>query len=142
MGDEINWRRSIILGGAMAGLDMGNATNPAERDRQPFIEINGEKLVCLAKGGECRLNNRYYSFGMSDEKSWTTPIIDKSCPEQCGYRMLVCDDHPKDCIGSKMYYPQHNKFRGRFERYCRNFERLKKGDEDGVRPKGTIHSID
>lgn len=109
----------VIFGGPQAGFN----TNPESKTRQCFIEVNGEKIVCIAQGGECRYNSRYYSPGLNDAKSWTTPIIDNTCPDRCCYKVLVCDNHEKECEGSIEYFPQYNKFRGQFRKYCRNFEK-------------------
>jgi len=114
-------RNMILFGGSQVGY----ATNP-DTDKVPcFIKVGDEKLVCLAQGGECRYNHRYYSPGLNDRKSWTTPIIDESCPDQCCFKVIVCDDHPDDCEGSIRYYPEHNKYCGLFARYCRNFDKIK-----------------
>ena len=119
---RITRERMILLSGDPG---VGFLTNPETSERQSFIEINGEKVVCLAKGGECRHNRNYYSPGLRDETSWTTPIIDSSCPNKCGYKKLVCDDHEEgECESSIAYYPEHNKFQGEFERYCRTFSKL------------------
>lgn len=112
----------VLFGGSEAGFN----TNPETKTRQCFITVNGQKLVCLAKGGECRYNHNYYSSGLRDAKSWTTPIIDESCPDECCYKVIVCDDHGENCEGSITYYPQYNKFRGQFRKYCRNFDKFLK----------------
>ncbi len=104
--------------------------------RSCFNEVDGQKTVCVAQGGECRYNHNYYTSGMGDAKSWTTPIIDNTCPDQCTYKMLVCDNHGEKCEGSIEYYPQYNKFRGLFRKYCRNFDKFIKGDKDGKNEKG------
>lgn len=39
--------------------------------------------ICTAQGGECRYNPKFYTPGMRDQKSWTVPIADDSCPERC-----------------------------------------------------------
>ena len=106
--------------------EVGYLTNLETRNHPGFIEKNGEKLVCLAQGGECRYNPKFYSIGMRDAKSWKTPIIQEDCPDRCNYKALVCDDHPKKCKGSITYYLEYNKFRGQFLKYCRNFDKLKK----------------
>ena len=41
--------------------------------------------VCDAKPGECRFNNKYYSPGMRDEKSWSMPSSDETCNINCGF---------------------------------------------------------
>lgn len=131
MGDDddgANLMAGIVLfGGPQAGFN----TNPETKTRKCFIEINGQKLVCVAQGGECRYNYKYYSPGMRDAKSWGTPIVDDDCPDRCGYKMLVCDEHGEKCEGSIEYYPHYNKFRGLFRKYCRNFDKFLK--EEGER---------
>ncbi len=109
----------VIFGGPKIGF----ITNPETEKVPCFIEVGGQKIVCLAQGGECRYNHNYYSPGLQDRKSWTTPIIDESCPGECGYKVLVCDDHDEKCEGSITYYPHYNKFNGQFKRYCRNFDK-------------------
>jgi len=118
----------VIFGGPTVGF----STNPETEKRPCFIEINGEKIVCIAQGGECRYNYKYYSPGLNDSKSWTTPIIDKDCPTECCYKVLVCDGHDEKCEGSVTYYPHYNKFRGQYKRYCRNFDKYvnDSGDND------------
>jgi hypothetical protein len=130
MNDEVNIMTGVVLfGGPQAGFN----TNPETKIRPCYIEINGEKLVCLAQGGECRYNYKYYTPGMGDAKSWRTPIIDEDCPDRCGYKAIVCDNHEEKCEGSIEYYPHYNKFRGQFKKYCWNFEKFlgKKGIEKG-----------
>jgi len=129
MGRDADIMNAVILsGGHRAGFN----TNPEADKRTCFIMINGEKLVCVAQGGECRYNHRFYTPGLNDTKSWTTPIIDETCPNRCGYKMIVCDDHGKDgqnCEGSIEYYSHYNKFIGVFKKYCRNFGKF--GIKDG-----------
>lgn len=125
--DAALMNKMIIFGGSQAGFN----TNPETEKRQCFIEVNGQKIVCLAQGGECRYNHNYYSPGLSDKKSWTTPIIDESCRDECPYKVLVCDDHDEKCEHSIIYYPQYNKFCGQFKRYCRNFDKFIKENGDG-----------
>jgi hypothetical protein len=109
----------------------GFLTNPKTKDIPSFIEVNGEKIVCLAKGGECRYNSRYYGRGLNSIEGWTTPIIDKDCPDRCAYKVLVCDNHPKgECESSITYYPQYNKFRGEFKSYCKEFSKLENKTDD------------
>lgn len=116
-------RNSVLLGGPQVGF----SANPDMKNRPSFIVVNNEKVVCTAQGGECRHNENYYTPGMRDEKSWTTPIIDETCPNCCGYKMLVCDNHPKgECKTRIEYFPEWNKFRGEFTAYCREFKRLEK----------------
>jgi hypothetical protein len=122
----------VLFGGSQAGFN----TNPETKTRECFIEINDQKLVCLAQGGECRYNHKYYSPGLNDAKSWRTPIIDENCPNQCCYKVIVCDDHGDKCEGSITYYPQYNKFRGLYKKYCRNFDIfLGKGEKKGKKGK-------
>lgn len=129
MGDDARLMERIVLfGGPQAGFN----TNLGETEvEKPFMEVNGQKLVCVAQGGECRYNHRYYSPGMGDAKSWRTPIINHDCPDRCGYKMLVCDEHGEKCEGSIEYYPHYNKFRGLFKKYCRNFDKFL-GDEGEI----------
>jgi hypothetical protein len=110
----------IIFGGPAVGF----STNPKTEKEDCFIEINGEKIVCIAQGGECRYNHRFYSPGLNDRKSWTTPVVDEDCPDRCCYKVLVCDNHDAKCEGSVTYYPHYNKFRGQFVRYCRNLDKF------------------
>lgn len=124
--------RIVLFGGPQAGFN----TNPETRERPCFIEVDGQKLVCLAQGGECRYNYKYYSPGLNDAKSWTTPIIDEDCPDQCCYKSLVCDDHEEKCEGSIEYYPHYNKFRGQFRKYCRNFDKYLGRNKQGKDEKG------
>ncbi len=105
---------------ALTGDDrVGHNMNPDISMRPSFIEIFGEKIVCLAKGGECRLNNKYYTLGMNDTKSWTTPIIEVVCPHNCPYREHVHDNHIGECKNVFKPFPHYNKFRGEFESYCK-----------------------
>ena len=48
--------------------------------------------LCVAQGGECRFNHKYYSIGMRDSKSWSTPAADDTCSERCPYLR----DEPRD----------------------------------------------
>ena len=119
------------------GPEVGFNTNPRTEKEPCFIEVDGQKIVCIAQGGECRYNYNYYSPGLSDKKSWTTPIIDESCPNQCCYKVIVCDDHDEKCEGSITYYPRYNKFCGQFKRYCRNFDKfIKEGKVAGKKRTG------
>lgn len=122
---------TILSGGHQAGFN----TNPKSGSTPNFIEVGGQKIVCIAQGGECRSNYNYYSPGLNDKKSWTTPIIDESCPDHCHYKVLVCDDHGEKCEGSMEYYPQYNKFYGIYRKYCRNFDKYIKKDAGGKRKK-------
>lgn len=123
--NEADLMAAIVLFG---GCQVGFNTNPDSNKKPCFISVNGEKLVCLAQGGECRYNYKYYSPGLNDTKSWTTPIIDEGCPNKCHYKVIVCDDHENNgekCEGSIEYYSQYNnKFDGTFKKYCRNFEKF------------------
>lgn len=104
---------------------VGYLTNPDTRNSPNFIEVNGEKIVCVAQGGECRFNPKFYTPGMNDAKSWATPIVEETCPNKCPYKRIVCDDHPEGgCPSCAKYYPEYNKFRGQFAKYCREFSRL------------------
>lgn len=142
-----NERDAAMMMNAMVifgGSDVGFNTNPETEKRPCFIEIGGEKIVCIAQGGECRYNHKYYSPGLNDKKSWTTPIIDKDCPDRCCYKVLVCDNHDKKCEGSVTYYPHYNKFRGLFVRYCRNLDKYvnQKTDDNGNDGNaGNVHAV-
>jgi hypothetical protein len=109
------------------GCEVGYNTNPKTEKESCFIEVGGQKIVCLAQGGECRYNHNYFSWSLNDKKSWTTPIIAECCPDTCSYKVLVCDDHDEKCEGSIRYHPQYNKFYGQFKRYCRNFDKFING---------------
>lgn len=117
----------ILYGGHQAGFK----TNRNSEKVPCFIEVGGQRIVCIAQGGECRYNSDYYSPGLRDTKSWTTPIVDESCPDQCCYKVLVCDEHGDKCEGSIEYYPQYNKFAGLYRKYCRNFDKYIKNDNGG-----------
>lgn len=117
-----NTMRNMILFGGDSRV--GYLTNPKNADKSPFITVNGEKVVCTAKGGECRFNFKYYGSGSNDPNFWKTPLINNTCPNQCPYKMIVCDDHKPRCEGSVEYYPEYNKFLGLFGRYCRNLSKL------------------
>lgn len=54
----------------------------------------------------------------------------------------MCDDHEDKCEGSIEYYPQYNKFRGLFRKYCRNFDKYIKGDKGEKGKKGKIRVKD
>jgi hypothetical protein len=41
--------------------------------------------ICTAQGGECRNNQKYYTMGMRDAKSWSMPHADDTCPTRCPY---------------------------------------------------------
>ncbi len=123
MNEDADIMAGIVLFG---GPRVGFKTNPKAEKEHCFIEINGQKVVCIAQGGECRYIHKYYSPGMQDTKSWTTPIIDADCPDRCNYKVLVCDNHGENCEGSIEYYPMYNKFNGRFKKYCRNFDKFLK----------------
>lgn len=128
----------VLFGGHQAGFK----TNRNSEKVPCFIEVGGQKIVCIAQGGECRYNSHYYSPGLSDTKSWTTPIIDEDCPDRCCYKVLVCDNHGDKCEGSVEYYPQYNKFAGLYRKYCRNFDKYIKIDKDEKGKKGKIRVKD
>jgi hypothetical protein len=44
-----------------------------------------DKKICDAKPGEYRYNSKYYTPGMGDQKSWSLPSSDDSCPDTCCY---------------------------------------------------------
>jgi len=48
--------------------------------------------ICTAQPGECRHNSKYYTSGMGDAKSWSTPVADNSCPDRC----WALQDSPRD----------------------------------------------
>jgi len=118
--------RDLVLFGNSKDHEVGFMTNPEMNTRTPYLEVNGEKIVCIAKAGECRFNHKYFDLDMSSDRTWTTPIIDENCPNSCGYKQLVCDDHSeKGCEESFTPYARYNKFSGLFKRFCRDFRRLK-----------------
>ncbi|MCK4665887.1 hypothetical protein KAU33_04015 [Candidatus Dependentiae bacterium] len=114
----------VIFGGEKVGM----MTNPDLKNRPNFIEINGEKVVCLAQGGECRQHGQFYfSGGLNNPDSWKTPIISRGCEDRCPYKYLVCNGHDHahdDGVDVFIPYPQYNKFCGEFERYCKDFKRI------------------
>ena len=116
---------ALVLSG---GFDVGMKTNPDLKNRPSFIEINGEKVVCLAQGGECRQSGQFYfPGGLNNPDSWKTPIISRGCDDRCPYKYLVCDGHDHsddDSVKVFIPYPDYNKFRGEFERYCKDFSRI------------------
>ena len=122
------------------GPEVGMMTNPDRENRPNFIEVNGEKVVCRAQGGECRYQSEFYSPGLRTPESWRTPVIRYSCPDDCPYKCLVCDDHnhsPGEDIDVFIPYPHYNKFQGQFTRYCRDFDRIRqpvKDEEDPEEP--------
>jgi hypothetical protein len=63
----------------------GFLTNP-DKSRSHFIEVAGEKIVCLAKGGECRHYGEFYTGSLNSKESWVTPVISESCPNACPYK--------------------------------------------------------
>lgn len=122
----------MILDGHASGRpEVGFMTNPDAKNRPHFIEVNGEKVVCLAQGGECRFNKKYYDLwggGLNSAKSWVTPVIDETCPDECRWgKYLVCEGHPTEpeCPQKRRFYPRYNKYRGEFEWYCQNYALLK-----------------
>lgn len=124
----------------MGGSDVGFNMNPDAKNKPTFIEINGEKVVCMAQAGECRHYGQYYTGSLNDSDSWVTPIISESCPDKCWYKYLVCDEHKhtndeEEDIGKITYYPERNKFRGQFTSYCKDFEKIhKKNNEPRGKP--------
>lgn len=121
---------SIILKGALLGRpEVGFMTNSNAKNQPHFIIVNGEKVVCLAKGGECRFNGTYYDCcgGLNSAKSWVTPIINHTCPNECPSKYLICKGHSAipECKGKMHFYPQYNKY-PEFDCYCRNFILIKK----------------
>ena len=83
-------QKMVLFGGDEVGFNM----NPEAKNRPNFINVNGEKVVCLAQGGECRVYGEFYGAGgLNNADSWKTPIISESCPNECPYKYLVCDDH-------------------------------------------------
>jgi len=126
--EEASLMAAIVLTG---GFDAGISTNPDINNRPSFIEINDEKVVCTAQGGECRHYGEFYtSGGLQDPASWKTPIINKSCPNTCPYKHLVCDNHDHTGSDIRVFKPyrQYNKFAGQFETYCKDFSLIECGD--------------
>jgi len=104
----------------------GFLTNP-DKKRPHTLETEGaaggiEKLVCLAKGGECRHYGEFYTGSLNSKESWLTPIISEGCPNTCPYKYLVCEGEAHKGHDYTEYYPEHNKYRGEFYRYCKHFE--------------------
>jgi len=64
--------RNIVLFG---GPKVGFSTNPDTKKHLGYIEINGEKIVCLAQGGECRYNSKFYTPGLNDEKIFKKTVL-------------------------------------------------------------------
>jgi len=71
----------------------------------PWLEINEQKVVCMARPGECRNNNWHYSSGMRSDQAWSTPFVLNSCPNSCPYKYLVCRGlgHSEKCHGHMDY---------------------------------------
>ena len=110
------------------GYKVGISTNPKREDRPNFIEINGEKVVCLAQGGECRQPGEFYSLmGLNDPRSWETPIISLKCTNECPNKWIVCEghDHSNDGVRVFIINPYRNKFSGQFTRFCKDFDLIK-----------------
>ncbi len=124
MTDEASLLQQMVVFGGDPRV--GFLTNPETKDHPGFIEVNGEKVVCTAKGGECRQNSKYYTTGLGDAKSWRTPIIDETCPNNCWFKYLVHDNHDETmaCPSCTTPYPEHNKFRGQFDSFCMNYDLL------------------
>jgi len=95
---------ALVLSGA---FDVGMKTKPDLKNRPSFIEINGEKVVCLAQGGECRQSGQFYfPGGLNNPDSWKTPIISRGCDDRCPYKYLVCDGHDhSDDDSVKVFIP-------------------------------------
>lgn len=117
MDKESNLLAAIILQEPRAGF----LTNP-NKSRPHFIEADGERIVCLAKGGECRHYGEFYTGSLNSKESWTTPVIGESCPNTCPYKYLVCEGEAHKDHDYVEYYPEYNKYRGEFRRYCKHFE--------------------
>ena len=129
---------SLVLCG---GHEVGMMTNPDRENRPNFIEINGEKVICRAQGGECRQYGEFYSPGLRDPDSWRTPIISHKCEDRCPYKYLVCDEHDHSTdedVGVFIPYPHYNKFHGQFTRYCRDFDRIHISKEEEESEKSDI----
>jgi len=54
--------------------------------------VRNDGKVCTAQAGECRFNRKYYTPGMRDAKSWSTPCADNSCPATCPYLQGTPED--------------------------------------------------
>jgi hypothetical protein len=102
----------------------GFLTNPDE-NRPHFLDIGGEKVVCLAKGGECRVYGEFYTGSLNNKESWVTPVISENCPNSCPYKYLVCEGTAHKDHNYTEYYPEYNKYRGEFTRYCKHFELIR-----------------
>lgn len=113
--------RNIVLAGYPTA---GFLTNPNARGKPSYIEVGEEKIVCLAQGGECRYNSNFCTPTMDQLHDWTTPVIDETCPNECIFKMLVCDGHATKCPSRREYNLAFNKYRGQFTRYCREFSRI------------------
>lgn len=110
------------------GHDVGIMTNPDLKNRLNYVEINGERVVCLAQAGECRVSGQFYSIsGLSNPDNWKTPVASESCPDECPKKYLVCDghNHEEDSdVGIFIINPDRNKFAGQFTRFCKDFDRI------------------
>lgn len=122
--DSYMMSKMVLIG----GYEVGMSTNPKRKDRPNFIVINGEKVVCLAQGGECRQPGEFYSLmGLNDPKSWETPIISLNCTNECPNKWIVCEghDHGNDDVHVFIINPYRNKFSGQFTRFCKDFDLIK-----------------
>lgn len=110
----------FLIRAALFG-DMKPTQAMAAQQEDPFITLpNGDQVVCLAQGGECRFNSKFYTPGMGDTKSWTVPQVDHTCPNRCGYKMVICrheQTEGDECPGYINYYPQYDKYG--LSPYCR-----------------------
>ena len=136
----------MVIGG---GYEVGMMTNPDSKDRPNFIEINGEKVVCLAQGGECRVPGEFYcAGGLNNPDSWKTPIISHTCPNTCSDKWLVCEGHdhkPGENVHEFIINPYRNKFAGQFSRFCKDFDRIKTNHEESDlmrKVRGSMDSFD
>ena len=118
MTKEANLIAAVVLQEPRVGFMI----NP-DKSKSHFIEVNGEKIVCLAKGGECRHYGRYYTGSLNDTDSWVTPTISESCPNSCPYKHLVCEGERHKDHDYIEYYPEYNKY-PEFRRYCKHFENI------------------
>jgi len=128
--EEAHTMELLVLYG---GQKVGMMTNPDRADRPNFVQTNGEKIVCLAQGGECRQYGEFYTPGMNDAGSWKTPIISHKCEDRCPYKYLVCDGHdhaPEEDVDIFIPFLQYNKFRGQYKTYCKDFDRIHGSKEE------------
>ena len=73
--DDDSFDGLVYLTRLVGAIAMGPSRQGRRRDGK----------ICMAKGGECRFNSRYYTLGMGDAKSWSMPCADDSCSTQCPY---------------------------------------------------------